>query len=62
MRMKMTKSVRKKKPVTLIEKARHYSRHGFYCQWVRPLGYYDHSLPCTCGRDAFLADLEKVLA
>ena len=26
-----------------------FVKHSLYCCWVRPEGYYDRSLGCTCG-------------
>jgi hypothetical protein len=50
---------RKKKP-TLLEQAERLSKHTIFCCWVHRWGYYDKTLGCTCGRDAFLRELKEV--
>lgn len=42
---------------TLVERAQKFTEHTMYCQWVRDRGYYDRSLPCTCGLDELMAEL-----
>ena len=42
----------------LVKALEKNGKHSLYCQWVSDAvtgGYYDRTLPCTCGLDEALA-------
>lgn len=49
----------RRKTETLVERADRYVRHSRYCRWMD--GAY-RDVPCTCGRDEFMEDLEELEA